>query len=74
MTAEELKTWRKQQGLSQESLAQLLGVDHMTISRYERQLRAIPPFLHLALRYLETQLSAAVNPSPTSATSSSESR
>jgi transcriptional regulator with XRE-family HTH domain len=49
MTPTDLQAWRQQAGLSQVGLAALLGVDVMTISRWERGERAIPPFLHLAL-------------------------
>ncbi len=49
MTPVELRTWRAQAGLSQGQLSACLGVDIMTVSRWERGLRSIPPFLHLAL-------------------------
>jgi len=53
MTPAELKTRRKEAGLSQAGLSALLGVDKMTVSRWERGVREIPPFLHLALSTLE---------------------
>jgi transcriptional regulator with XRE-family HTH domain len=53
MTPTELQAWRKQADLSQAGLAELLGVDKMTISRWERSERSIPPFLHLALQAIE---------------------
>jgi len=54
MTADELKTWRQRNGYSQAKLAKALGVDTMTVSRWERGFRKeIPPFLHLALDALE---------------------
>jgi transcriptional regulator with XRE-family HTH domain len=56
MTPEDLQAWRREQSLSQARLATLLGVDVMTVSRWERGLREIPPFLHLALRALESVL------------------
>ena len=52
MTPAELQAWRKQADLTQAALAELLGVDAMTVSRWERGKRAIPPFLHLALESL----------------------
>ena len=55
MTPAELQSWRKQQGLSQEALSALLGVDVMTVSRWERGLRAIPPYLPLALETLSRE-------------------
>jgi transcriptional regulator with XRE-family HTH domain len=55
MTPQELKDWRTAAHLTQGELAALLLVDHMTVSRWERGLRAVPPFLHLALKYLESQ-------------------
>ena len=44
-----LKAWRTQYGFSQQQLADALNVDIMTVSRWERGVRGIPPFLHLAL-------------------------
>jgi DNA-binding transcriptional regulator YiaG len=52
MTPAELHQWRKQASLSQTGLATLLGVDKMTVSRWERGARQLPPFLHLALKAL----------------------
>ena len=52
MTPADLQTWRKEAGFSQSGLAAVLGVDVMTVSRWERGTREIPPFLHLALRAL----------------------
>jgi transcriptional regulator with XRE-family HTH domain len=54
MTPRELKEWREQNGLSQAKLAKALGVDVMTVSRWERGAREIPSFLHLALLGHET--------------------
>jgi len=53
MKPDELKEWRYKNGYSQKGLASRLGVDVMTISRWERGVREIPSFLHLALAYLE---------------------
>ncbi len=53
MTPSELTKWRKAQGYTQKALAALLGVDKMTVYRWEKAMREIPPFLHLALKYLE---------------------
>jgi transcriptional regulator with XRE-family HTH domain len=55
MTHAELKEWRKDNKYSQARLAKDLHVDVMTISRWERANRSIPPFLHLALRCLELE-------------------
>jgi transcriptional regulator with XRE-family HTH domain len=55
MNPEQLQEWRKQNGYSQSQLAKVLGVDVMTVSRWERGKWRIPPFLHLALRCLETE-------------------
>lgn len=52
MTAKELQKWRQQNGYSQSQLAEALGVITITISRWEREEREIPPFLHLALKCL----------------------
>ena len=52
MKANELKKWRIENGYSQSNLAKTLGVITLTISRWEREDREIPPFLHLALKSL----------------------
>lgn len=53
MRPDELQAWRARNGFSQSQLARVLGVDVMTVSRWERGVNEIPPFLHLALAYLE---------------------
>jgi DNA-binding XRE family transcriptional regulator len=53
MTPDELKKWRNKNDYSQSQLAKVLGVITLTISRWERGVREIPPFLHLALECLE---------------------
>jgi len=55
MTPEDLKKWREANGYSQSGLAEALSVHIMTVSRWERGVREIPPFLHLALKCLEMQ-------------------
>lgn len=52
MTPKELQKWRIKNGYSQSNLAKALGVIALTISRWEREDREIPPFLHLALKSL----------------------
>jgi len=53
MTSNDLKKWRKRNGYSQGKLAKALGVIPLTVSRWERGVREIPSFLHLALGCLE---------------------
>jgi transcriptional regulator with XRE-family HTH domain len=53
MEKEELKLWRNKTGYSQGQLARILGVDVMTISRWERGVMKIPSFLKWALAYVE---------------------
>ena len=48
MTPAELLTMRQDAGLSQQALANLLGVHVVTVSRWERGVRAIPPYLQPA--------------------------
>ena len=55
MKRDELKKWRERNRYSQAQLARVLGVDVMTVSRWERGVREIPSFLHLALAYLESK-------------------
>jgi DNA-binding XRE family transcriptional regulator len=53
MNPSELLKWRTDHGYTQKGLADLLGVDKMTVYRWEKGMRDIPPFLHLALKFLE---------------------
>lgn len=53
LTPAELIKWRKKSGLSQIKLGKALGVTTLTVYRWEKGMRKIPPFLHLALKYLE---------------------
>jgi transcriptional regulator with XRE-family HTH domain len=50
---EELQAWRERTGFTQARLAQALNVRVMTVSRWETGTRKIPPFLELALNWLE---------------------
>ena len=52
---DELKKWRTRRRLSQTELGELLGVNLMTVYRWEAGVCRIPPFLHLALRCLERE-------------------
>jgi transcriptional regulator with XRE-family HTH domain len=52
VTGPELYKWRVQNAYSQSQLAKALGVITLTVSRWEREDREIPPFLHLALKSL----------------------
>ncbi|MGD0234062.1 MAG: helix-turn-helix transcriptional regulator [Syntrophorhabdales bacterium] len=53
MTPDRLKTWRTKHGYTQVTLAEALRVIPITVSRWERGIREIPSFLHLALEALE---------------------
>ena len=55
MTARELLEWRERNKCSQGILALILEVDIVTISRWERGVQKIPPFLRYALRHIEDQ-------------------
>jgi transcriptional regulator with XRE-family HTH domain len=61
-TADELRRWREGRGISQSDLARRLGVDRVTVARWETGARQPPPFLRLAL----DALSAETATSPTS--------
>ena len=53
MTPDSLRHFRTQRlGWTQERLARLLGVDRVTLARWETGTRPLPPFLHFALEYL----------------------
>jgi transcriptional regulator with XRE-family HTH domain len=56
MTGEDLFRWRKHHGLTQKELADLLGVRNITIYRWECGMRALSPYLHLALEALENRI------------------
>ncbi len=53
MRPSELAKWRQKQGLTQKELAEKLGVAENTVFRWEKAMRAIPPFLHLTLECME---------------------
>lgn len=53
MTAQQLAERRKQLGLTQEQLAQALGVSFSTVARWLNGSRKIPNYLTLALDSLE---------------------
>lgn len=55
MKPSELIKWRKQRGYSQITLGKALGVSTITVYRWEKAMREIPSFLHLALRCLELE-------------------
>jgi transcriptional regulator with XRE-family HTH domain len=55
MDADELREKRKALEMTQAQLAKALGVNVMTVSRWERGLRSIPPHLSLALEALATK-------------------
>ena len=49
MHPDELTAWRKSHGYTQTELGEILGVRKTTVFRWEKNMRIIPPFLHLAL-------------------------
>lgn len=55
MKAAELLTWRKKRSLTRKQLADVLGTTVTTVYRWETAAREIPPFLHLALKWLEKE-------------------
>lgn len=58
MIGKELKECRERIGLTQERLADELRVASNTVSRWERDDRAIPPYLDLAIETIERNLKA----------------
>ena len=58
MGAAELTEWIEKAGYSErrKELADLLGVSHVTLSRWEHGARRIPSLLRLALIGLETKM------------------
>jgi transcriptional regulator with XRE-family HTH domain len=55
MTHKELIEWREKNNYSQSALSVALGVTRGCMSRWESGKRHIPPFLYLALKYLEVK-------------------
>lgn len=53
MKPKELIAWREKNGYSQIKLGKALGVATITVYRWEKAMREIPSFLHLALTALE---------------------
>jgi transcriptional regulator with XRE-family HTH domain len=53
MRPDDLKKWRERTGYSQGKLSRILGVDVMTVSRWERGIMQVPSFLKWALAYIE---------------------
>jgi DNA-binding transcriptional regulator YiaG len=56
MKGREITEWRKRWGLTQIKVAQALGVDVMTVSRWERGVQVPTPVLPLALEALEHRM------------------
>lgn len=66
MTPAELRDFRDRHRLTQAQLAALLATTANTIARWERAERAIPPYLELALRTIESDLSKSEKSKPQS--------
>jgi len=62
MTGEELKEKRKSLGYTQEEFAKKLMVATNTVARWEREERAIPPYLPMALSTIEKTVSKVGKP------------
>ena len=60
MDREALKTWRRQKGLTQRQLAEMLGVSTMAVAYWEWGKRSIPALLPLALEALENRMKKEV--------------
>jgi DNA-binding XRE family transcriptional regulator len=55
MNTSDLKQWRSKHRMTQQELADIIGVAKNTIYRWEAGMREIPPFLALALRCVERE-------------------
>jgi DNA-binding transcriptional regulator YiaG len=56
MTGTQLKAQREEIRLSQSQLAAAFGVNVMTVSRWEREVQAPPPYVELALSELKRRV------------------
>jgi transcriptional regulator with XRE-family HTH domain len=63
MNGKTLKEKRNELSLTQEQLANELGVTANTVARWERDEMKIPPFLHLALETIKKNKATKVNKS-----------
>lgn len=52
MTPEQLREWRKARGLTQQQIAELVGVSDRAIKYWEQGARKIPPMLEKLLEAL----------------------
>jgi transcriptional regulator with XRE-family HTH domain len=55
ITGAKVREQRLALGLTQQGLADILGVSRNTVARWEREEMAIPSFLHLALKTVERE-------------------
>ena len=53
MEPSNIVNWRKKNNYTQVKLGKELGVATITVYRWEKGMRGIPSFLHLALKQLE---------------------
>lgn len=61
-TSEALRFWRTERGLSQRDIARLTGANNVTVGRWENGERRIPPWVELALNYLDLREDWAPRP------------
>lgn len=62
VNANELITYREKIGLTREELARELKTSYVTVFRWEKGERAMPPYLELALETIERKLSKKKQP------------
>lgn len=62
MDGSDIRAWRRQRRITQQRLAELLGVHPVTVANWERGHHAIPAtMLALALEALDARLSSAAD-------------
>lgn len=61
MNAATLKTWRESVGLSATNLADLLGVETRSVSRWEAETSPIPPGILAKIAELDTRINLALS-------------
>lgn len=64
MDGADVRDWRKARSIKQAVLAEILGINMMTVANWETGRTLAPPFIHLALEAVDRRLSFYSAPQP----------